>query len=71
METLAAVQKSASKSAKLSPIVPALEEKIAELVAVRGTGDGITQLEIADALVLFLDLARQVDNQGCAEGSRD
>ena len=40
-------------------------------ILVRGTGDGNTQLEVADTLVLFLDLARQVDNQACAEGSRD
>ena len=69
--SLAEVQKSSGKAPRLDPIVPAMEEKIAELTAVKGSGDGNTQLEVADALVLFMDLARRVDNQATAEGARD
>ena len=71
MSTLAEVQKSSVKALKLDPIVPALEEKIAELTALKSSGDGTTNLEVTDALVLFLDLARRVDNQATSEGSRD
>ncbi len=71
MSSLAEVQKSSSKTLKLDPIVPVMEEKIAELTALKGSGDGNTQLEVADALVLFMDLARRVDNQATSEGARD
>ena len=71
MSTLAEAQKSLVKALKLDPIVPALEEKIAELTALKGSGDGSTKLEVMDALVLFLDIACRVDNQATLEGSRD
>ena len=71
MSTLAEVQKSSVKALKLDPIVPVLEEKIAELTALKSSNDGGTKLEVTDALVLFLDLARRVDNQATSEGSRD
>ena len=64
-------QRASVKALKLDPIVPSMEEKIAELTALKGSGDGNTQLEVADALVLFMDLARRVDNQAISEGSRD
>ena len=69
MSSLATLQESSTKALKLDPIVPVLEEKLAELSALKGIGD--SDLDVSDALVLLVDVARRVDNQATSEGARD
>ena len=60
MSSLATLQKSSTKALKLDPIVPVLEEKLAELSALKGNNDD-AELAVSDALVLLVDVARRVD----------
>ncbi len=71
MDSLSDLQKSSAKTQKMDPIVPIIEEKLAELAALKGDASADSELTVSDVLVLLVDLARRVDNQTTASGARD
>ena len=69
-DSLSALRATGNKTRKMNPLLDTIEEKAAELIATRSS-EGEIELSLVEVLPLIYDIARRLDNQAIAEGSRD